>query len=75
MRIEKNWKSFGDVETHLHRTDLSEKALKEYDETDPLDIYEEKLEDGSFLYHTRGSVDADDLTAEELNDLLEDMAE
>lgn len=75
MRIEKNWKSFGDVKTHLRRTDLSEKALNEYSATDPLNIYEEVLEDGSYIYHLRGCVDADDLTSEELNSLLESMAD
>lgn len=71
MKKKWNWKSFGDEETHLRRSDLSEKALSAYSQYEPLDIYEEKQEDGTYLYYLRGCIEGDELTVAKLNDLFE----
>lgn len=72
MKKKWNWKEFGCEQTHLRRSDFSDKALATYEDTDPLHIYEEKQDDGEYLYYVCGSFETDHgLTFSELNDLLE----
>lgn len=50
---------------------LSEKALKVYSSSDPINIY--KCNDGTFWI--RGLIARDDMTLQELNNTLENFAE
>ena len=59
-------KRYGDTKTALN---LTEKAFAAYSETDPLDIYEH--DDGS--YSMRGACEFNNLTAADVNDILEDF--
>lgn len=68
MKNTKGMKRVGGLEkTHF---DMSIRAWKIYNYTDPFDIYEEETEDG-FRYSVRGCLgDYDDLTAEEVEEML-----
>lgn len=61
-------KIYGNEKTNLV---LTEKAEKVYAETEPLTIIEH--EDG--LYSINGCIEADELTAEEVNEILEDLSD
>ncbi len=61
-----HYKIYGEQKTNLV---LSEKAEKAYSVTKPLTIIEHS--DG--YYSIRGAADRDDLTAEDVNRLLEDL--
>lgn len=62
---------------------LSEKAFNLCSNSDPCDIYEREIiretddgeEEVELRYYIRGLVDRDDMTAEELNAMLEDVAD
>lgn len=61
-------KTYGNTKTHLT---LSAKAQRAYDQTDPLQILEH--EDGT--YSIRGIEDRDSMTAADVNEWLEDLAD
>ena len=63
-------KSYGDENTHLVLTD---KAFEAYSNTDPLKILEYEDEDGNYTYEFRGAFDSYELTADEVNEWLEDL--
>lgn len=60
---------FGNEPTHLV---LTGRAKAVYECTDPLTITEFEQEDGTFLYSLCGAFEDEDLTAEQVNDLLEE---
>ena len=59
---------YGNENTHLL---LTSQAFEAYSNTTPLEIAEHEQEDGSYLYSMRGAIEADDLTAADVNDWLE----
>lgn len=67
----KKGKRFGDVKTHLA---LTEKADKVYSASDPFDIYEIETDSG-YRYNTYGMMETSNLTADELNEMLESLAD
>ena len=64
-------KQYGYVKTRLSLTD---KAYDVYSGTCPLDIIEVEDEEGNCTYSMRGALEADDLTADEVNEYLEELA-
>ncbi len=65
-------KRYGDTRTDLT---LTEKAQKVYDVTDPIDIYEREEDDDVFVYTMRGVIVKDDLSADDVNQILEEFAD
>ena len=65
-------KRYGDTRTDLT---LTEKAQKVYDVTDPIDIYEREEDDDVFVYTMRGVIVEDDISADEVNQILEEFAD
>lgn len=62
-------KSYGDEKTNLT---LTGKAYAVYCDTDPISIYERETEEG-FRYAVRGFDECDNLTAEQVNAMLEEL--
>lgn len=60
---------YGNTRTHLT---LTGKALKMYNETDPLEIEEIETEDG-YRYTMRGAFERENMTEEELTRGLEEL--
>lgn len=65
-------KRYGDTRTDLT---LTEKAQKVYNVTDPIDIYEREEDDDVFVYTMRGVIEKDDLSADDVNQILEEFAD
>ena len=63
------FKRFGSEPTALYLTD---KAQRVYSTTDPLDIYEYTVS-GQTLYEMRGCLQHDGLTAQDVNEVLEQI--
>lgn len=61
------------------RLELTEKAQKFYDNCDPLDIEEREIENEngeiSYLYNVSGAFEFENLTAEQVNKSLEELAD
>lgn len=64
---ERKMKHYGSQRTHLK---LTQKAFRAYSNTDPLDICEIESA-GCYRYKMTGVIEGDDLTAEEVNEMLE----
>ena len=64
-------KTYGNEKTNL---ELTGKALEVYSNTDPLTIIEKET-DGGFIYDVSGAIEAYDQTAEQVNALLESVAD
>lgn len=62
-------KHYGNEKTNLT---LTEKAFTNYSNADPLDIYEKEADNG-FVYRITGIIEADDLTAAEVIEMLESL--
>lgn len=67
----KHEKHYGNEPTHLT---LTEKAYAVYSNSFPLDIYERETEDG-YTYRMTGAIVDDELTADDVNELLETLGE
>lgn len=67
-----NIKQYGNTKTKLS---LTERAYDIYRDTDPLDIWEVEDEDGNCTYSIRGAIEADDLTADEVSEYIEVLAD
>ncbi len=65
-------KRYGDTRTDLTLTD---KAQKVYNVTDRIDIYEREVDDDVFVYTMRGVIVEDDISADEVNQILEEFAD
>jgi hypothetical protein len=65
-------KRYGDTSTNLI---LTEKAQKVYNVTDPIDIYEREEKDDELVYSMRGVIVKDDLSADDVNQILEGFAD
>lgn len=65
-------KRYGDARTNLI---LTEKAQKVYNVTDPIDIYEREEKDDELVYSMRGVIVKDDLSADDVNQILEEFAD
>lgn len=65
-------KRYGDTRTNLI---LTEKAQKVYNVTDPIDIYEQEEKDDVLVYSMRGVIVKDDLSADDVNQILEEFAD
>jgi hypothetical protein len=70
-------RSYGNEPTNLH---LTVKAYAIFCNTDPIDIYERAIEDNDcnvvgYEYFCRGCIEADHLAEEEVNNMLEELAE
>lgn len=64
-------RSYGNENTSLI---LSDKAFEAYNNSDPLSIYEYDTEDGTF-YDMEGIIEVEGVSAEDVNWLLEELAE
>lgn len=62
-------RTYGNEKTHLTLTD---RAFEAYSNTDPLTIFEHEDEDGVLTYSMRGSIEAENLTADDVNEWLEE---
>lgn len=69
--MKKLGKRFGSEQTKL---ELSDRAYEVYCGYSPLDIFERETEEG-LVYFLRGCVEADDLTADELDEMLVELGE
>lgn len=65
-------KVYGDTKTSL---ELSPKAYEIYINSDPCVICEHETESGDLTYSMSGIIERDGMTAEEVNELLEQLGE
>lgn len=74
MKDVRKLNSYGNKPTHL---ELRKEVEAEWNKglVDPLMVYEyaEPEEDGTYLYAIRGVIDRDDMTAEDVNDVLTEI--
>ena len=68
----KKYKIYGNEKTHLTLTD---KAQSFYNLTDPFGILEYEDEEGNYTYSTIKCFERDNMTEDELNIFLEELAE